>query len=265
MAIATTPILVTGGNGTLGSLVVARLRNAGRDVRVLGRHPMADAPGVEQIAGNLENGNGVDGAVRGIDVIIHCAGQQKGDGERTRTLVEAAKRGGRTPHIVFISVVGADRIPVESAIDRAQFGYFASKREAEQVIAGSGLPFSTLRATQFHNLVFNAISAVGKLPIPMAFKGISFQPIDADEVAKRLVEIALGQPLGLTAEMGGPRAYPMVDLVRSYLAAKGKRRPILRVGALGKAAAAHRAGANLAVDRAVGHRSWEEFLASAVG
>ena len=32
------PILVTGGTGTLGRLVVARLREAGRDVRVLSRH-----------------------------------------------------------------------------------------------------------------------------------------------------------------------------------------------------------------------------------
>ena len=52
---------------------------------------------------------------------------------------------------MFISVVGADRVPVTSGLDRAMFGYFASKLAAERV-AGSGLPWTTLRATQFHTL-----------------------------------------------------------------------------------------------------------------
>jgi uncharacterized protein YbjT (DUF2867 family) len=52
--------------------------------------------------------------------------------------------------LVAISVVGADRIPVVSGIDRAMFGYFAAKLAAERVVADSGLPWTTLRATQFH-------------------------------------------------------------------------------------------------------------------
>ena len=258
------PILVTGGNGTLGRRVVARLRAAGHPVRVLGRHPQPASAGVEQLAGDLETGEGVDLAVQGVDVIIHCAGQQKGDGGRARTLIDAAKRGGRSPHIVFISVVGADRVPVLSAVDRAQFGYFASKRDAELVIERAGLPYSTLRATQFHDLVLTAVEAVAKPPVALAFAGIAFQPVDADAVAERLVEIALGDPAGLVAEMGGPRAYPMSDLVRSYLAAVGKRKPVVQLRSPGKAAAAHRDGANLALDHPAGGRTWEQFLAERV-
>jgi hypothetical protein len=40
-----------------------------------------------------------------------------------------------------------------------------------------------------------------------------------------------------------------------------KRRPIVELPMPGKGAAAYRAGANLAPDRAVGRISWEEFLA----
>ncbi len=143
-------ILVTGGTGTLGGLVVARLREAGRDVRVFSRHGAAaeaDAA-VESVTGDLASGAGLEAAVEGSEVIVHCAGARVGDDDTTRNLVRAASRAGAR-HLVYISVVGADRIPVRSRIDRAMFGYFASKLAAERVVAGSGIPWTTLRATQF--------------------------------------------------------------------------------------------------------------------
>jgi uncharacterized protein YbjT (DUF2867 family) len=100
------------------------------------------------------------------------------------------------------------------------------------------------------------------IPVPSGFR---FQPVDAGEVAARLVELAVGTPAGLVPDMGGPRVYAMADLVRGYLRASGKRRPILPVRVPGKAARALREGANLTPDRAVGHRTWEEFLAAHVG
>jgi uncharacterized protein YbjT (DUF2867 family) len=97
------------------------------------------------------------------------------------------------------------------------------------------------------------------VPLPAGFW---VQPVEADEVAARLVELALGEPAGLVPEMGGPRVYGASDLLRGYLrATKRRRRPIVPVPLPGKAARALRAGANLAPDRAVGHRTWEEFLA----
>ena len=51
----------------------------------------------------------------------------------------------------------------------------------------------------------------------------------------------------------------------SYLRAAGKRRPVVPVRLAGRAARAVRDGANLAPERAVGRRTWEEFLAERVG
>jgi hypothetical protein len=79
------------------------------------------------------------------------------------------------------------------------------------------------------------------------------------------VELALGAPAGLVPDMGGPRVYELAALVRGYLQARGQHRPILPVRVPGKAARAFRAGANLAPDRAVGRRTWEDFLADRVG
>jgi len=256
----TAPLLVTGGTGTLGSRVVARLRDAGYPVRVLSRHAPANDPLVEHVAADLSTGEGVDAAVTGVATIVHCAGSNSGDEEKARTLVEAVARSGGRPHVVLISVVGADRVPVVSRVDRAMFGYFAAKLGAERVIEESGLPWTTLRATQFHDFVLALAEPLAKMPVVPVFRGVRFQPVAADDVADRLVELALGSPAGLVPDLGGPRTYPMIDLVRDYLRATGRHRLVVQVPVPGTAGAAYRAGANLAPDRAVGHGTWEEFL-----
>jgi uncharacterized protein YbjT (DUF2867 family) len=260
----TSPILLTGGTGTLGRLVVPLLRKAGREVRVLSRHARPSQDGVEYLTGDLDTGAGVDAAVRGVDTILHCAGSAKGDGDKARVLVRAAARVGR-PHLVNISVVGAERITVAGRVDRAMFGYFAAKREAELTIEASGLPWTNVRATQFHDLALMTVRGMAKLPVIPVPSGFRFQPIDAGEVATRMVELALDDPAGLVPDLAGPRVYAMDELVRGYLRAIGKRRLLVPMRVPGAAARAIRDGANLAPDRAVGVRTWEDFLAERVG
>jgi uncharacterized protein YbjT (DUF2867 family) len=260
----TSPILVTGGTGTLGRHVVRRLRGAGCDVRVLSRRSHDSGDGIQFLTGDLATGEGIEAAVDGVSAIVHCAGTNKGDAELTRNLVRAASSQTGLPHLVYISVVGADRIPMVSRVDRAMFGYFESKLETERVVADSGLPFTTLRATQFHDLILTVARQLAKLPVVPLPVGFRFQPVDADEVASRLVELTLGEPAGRVPDMGGPRVYGAADLLRGYLRATKRRRLIVPVWLPGKAARVFRSGANLAPEQAVGHRSWEEFLAERV-
>ena len=79
------PILVTGGTGTLGQQVVARLREAGRDVRILSRRT-----GDGLVTGDLATGQGLPAAVQQAGTIVHCASNRKGDAQATRNLVQAA-------------------------------------------------------------------------------------------------------------------------------------------------------------------------------
>jgi uncharacterized protein YbjT (DUF2867 family) len=69
----TSPVLVTGGTGRLGRSVVARLVDAGREVRVLARHQRDTQPQVTFYPGDLRQGIGIDTAVQGAGVIINCA------------------------------------------------------------------------------------------------------------------------------------------------------------------------------------------------
>src|SRR6266571_471953 len=259
----TSPILVTGGTGTLGRLVVPHLHDAGREGRVLSRHSHEGGDGIEFVTGDLTTGDGIEAAADGVEIIVHCAGTSKGDDVKARSLVRAAARAG-AQHLVYISVIGADRIPLVSGIDRAMFGYFGSKLAAEHVVTGSGLPWTTLRAAQFHDLFLLVARQMTKLPVIPVPTGVRFQPVDAGEVATRLAELALGTPAGLVPDIAGPRVYPVADLLRAYLRVVGKRRLMVPVHLPGKAAPAVRAGANLAPERAVGRRTWEDFLAERI-
>jgi uncharacterized protein YbjT (DUF2867 family) len=238
-------ILVTGGTGTLGRLVVARLRDAGREVRVLSRREHS-AEGF--VIGDLATGEGLDAAVAGVATIVHCASNNKGDADAARNLVRAASA---RQHLVYISVVGADRLA---------FGYLKSKLDSEKIIADSGLPFTILRATQFYDLILSGARKLAMLPVIPVPAGFRVQPIDPDEVAARLVDLALAAPAGRVPDLGGPKVASFAELVRGYLKARNRRRWIvpLRLPATGGV----RAGGLLVPDGQTGRRTWEEFLAA---
>jgi uncharacterized protein YbjT (DUF2867 family) len=253
--------LVTGGTGTLGRHVVRRLNDAGHDVRVLTRRTGLRDDRVRYVTGDLMSGAGLGEALEGAGTIVHCAGASKGDEIATANLVAAASRGGQGPHVVYISVVGADRVPMTGRLDRTMFGYFEMKRKAEGVVTDSGLPWTTLRATQFHDLILTVLDALTKSPIVPVPSGISFQPVDADEVAARMVELALGEPSGLVPDFAGPRTFTTGELFRGYLSATRRRRVLMPLRLPGTAARAVRSGANLPSGGMVGSRTWESFLA----
>lgn len=261
-------IMVTGGTGGLGRRVVPRLVEAGRRVRVLSRRPHEPAPGVEYVVGDLVSGEGVAAAVEGAEVVLHCAatGKPKEDAMQIRNLVRVARQA-EVAHLLNISVVGCERIPVVSAVDRAMFAYFAGQRAVEGAVESSGIPWTNLRATQFHDgFILIMVRSMAKLPVIPVPAGTCFQPVDADEVAARLAELTLGPPAGQVADLAGPRIYTAQELLRSYLKATGQRRLLIPVRIPGGAARAIRAGANLAPEQAVGRVTWEDFLAGpAVG
>ncbi|TDB89827.1 NAD-dependent epimerase/dehydratase family protein [Actinomadura sp. KC216] len=248
-------ILVTGGTGLLGAQVVAILRRSGHTVRVLSRHDREPADGVRYVAVDLMTGEGLDAALSGVRTVLHLAGGPKGDDVSTRNLVEAAQRAGSVEHLLLISVVGADAVPV---------GYFARKAAAEKIVAASGIPYTILRAAQFHELTLKTVRAMAKAPVLPAPGGIRWQPVASGDVAVRLAELTLGAPAGRVPDLVGPRVYTLEELQRGYLAAVGKRRMRLPIRVPGKIGKAYRSGANLSLDAPAGSHTWEEFLTTQI-
>ncbi|MFI6094056.1 SDR family oxidoreductase [Lentzea sp. NPDC051213] len=230
-------ILVTGGTGTLGKHVVPLLRATGADVVTLSRHGdiacdlLTEVPALD------------------ADVVVHLAGGQKGDDIATRNLL-AACAGVR--HFVYISVIGADTVPL---------AWLRTKLACEEAIASSGVPFTILRAAQFHELTLTMVRGLAKLPI-VPVPGLRLQPVDARDVAQRIAELAVGAPAGRVADLAGPAVYEMKQLVQDYLTTAGKRRLTVPVRLPGKAGKAYRGGRNLTLDGDHGTHTWEEFLAA---
>jgi uncharacterized protein YbjT (DUF2867 family) len=244
-------ILVTGGTGSLGSKVVDRLSRSGEDVRVMSGSGRAGT-----IRGDLLTGEGLEEAVEGVGTIIHCASSpirkaRQVDVEGTRRLLQAASRAG-VSHFVFISIVGVDRNPY--------YTYFRVKLEAERLVGRSEVPWTILRATQFHEFVLKQIRFLERGPLALVPKGFLLQPIETGEVADRLVELALSKPAGRVPDVGGPEVRTVLDLARSYLQAAGRRKRVLEIPLPGKTARAWRQGAQLAPDHRYGRTTWEEFL-----
>jgi uncharacterized protein YbjT (DUF2867 family) len=247
-----TAILVTGSTGTLGRAVVPRLADAGHRVRSLSRRPPPPAsPAGAWATGDLRRNVGLDQAVAGMDVIVHCASAPRGDPAAARNLIAAARRAG-APHLVYISIAGIDQVPL---------GYYKAKLATERLIEASGLPWTILRATQFHELILRLCEALARPPVMLVPAGFRFQPVLAAEVADRLAGLAGQPPAGRVADMGGPQVRGIGDLAASYLRASGRRRRVLPVPLPGRAFAGFRRGGNLAPDEATGTVTFEGFLA----
>lgn len=253
---ATSSILVTGGTGTLGGHVLPHLVDPAREVRVLSRRTREPYDGVEFVAGDLVAGEGIREAVAGVGTVLHLAGGKKGDDVATRNLMREASRIG-VRHVVHISVIGADTMPI---------GWFRQQLAAEREVIESGVPWTMLRAAQFHDLVLTMARAMARMPVIPEPGGLRFQPVDSRDVAERLAELVRDRPAGRVADLPGPTVYDVGELTGGYLRARGKRRPRLGIRMPGKVGRAYRAGDNLSLRApTTGTRTWEDFLAERVG
>jgi uncharacterized protein YbjT (DUF2867 family) len=244
-----TPILVTGGTGNIGRHTVPLLRAAGSEVRILSRHADADAAGIRSFEGDTVKGTGLAEALDGVHTVLHLAGGAKGDDIAARNLVTAARRAG-VQHLVLISVVGADRMPI---------GYFRMKAAAERAFAASGIPWTVLRVAQLHDFALPMVKVLSGMRI--APRGLRFETVGVDAVAERLAELTLGAPAGRVADLAGPEVQEVADLVRAFDAARGRTRRLMPLRIPGAVGRAYRAGDNLADETAVrAGATWVEFL-----
>lgn len=252
-----TSVLVTGGAGKLGGEVVARLLARGHRVRIL-THSGAASPvaGAEVAAGDLVTGDGLGTALDGMQVVIHAASNsqqpQEVDVAGTRHLLEAARASGLSPHIVYVSIVG---------VDRSDYPYYVAKYAAESLTRESGLPWSILRATQFHSFVASALRSLGidTLPEVVTPEGVRFQSVEIGEVADRLVALAEGAPTGQVEDMGGPEILTLEAMAAIYLRARGRQASV-RVEPMSRFLT-FRSGINLTPEHATGALTWEEYVA----
>lgn len=208
-------LAVIGATGQIGSRVVELLRTAGHEVTGVSR-----SSGVDVVTGS-----GVADAVTGNEVLVDLTNSPSVDDEPAMTfftassanLVAAAKAGG-VGHYVALSIVGADSLPVS--------GYMNAKVAQENTVKQSGLPFTIVRATQFHefaDMIVTGMTVDGEVRVPEA----RIQPIAAADVAEYVARVAQQAPVNGVVNLGGPEKMSFAELARAVLARRGESTPVV--------------------------------------
>lgn len=250
-------IVVTGGTGLLGKRVVNQLLARNCNVYVLSSQDSPVVPDrVKIIKGNLATGEGLQN-LQDANIVIHCASNPKDpqstDIAGTINLLQALD-ATKLRHFINVSIVG---------VDKTDYPYYKVKTAVENLISESGIPFTTLRATQFHDLVLNMIRSFeinnGNILVPA---GMKFQSIDVNEVALRLAELIEEQPSGLLPDMGGPEVLTIEEMVNTWLNIFGQKLSIKAEPIESPRYVLFRSGVNLCPDYKCGSTTWEKFLAA---
>lgn len=239
-----TTILVTGATSGPGGPLVEKLRAAGHEVRAMSR-----TPGDGRVVADLSTGAGLDAALAGAEVVVHLATNRRKDLPDTERLLTAAREAG-VRHFVFLSIVGVDRIP---------YGYYRDKVAIEQALEASGLPFTILRATQFHSFPGEILGMLGGR---LFVKDVKVQPIGVIDTANRLAEVATGTPAGRVADIGGPEILDASDILSRLQAAGRAPKRVLSLALPGKTFDAFQQGHHLTGLPGYGTQTFDEWLAS---
>jgi uncharacterized protein YbjT (DUF2867 family) len=185
---------------------------------------------------DLVTGRGVEEAVTGADVVVNLTNSPTFDDASPAffqssmdNLLAASEKGG-VGHIVILSIVGADQVP--------ELDYYRAKVLQEDILKDGPIPYSIVRATQFMEFMDATVSwttdgdTVRLPPTPL-------QPIAAADVSRIVAEVAAGAPLKGVLNIAGPDVYPLDEIGRITLAAKGDGRSVVTDDTAGMFAAAH--------------------------
>ncbi|GAA5206561.1 SDR family oxidoreductase [Microbacterium kyungheense] len=243
-------IAVAGGTGVVGSHVVEAVRAGGDEPIVLTRRTGVD----------LLTGAGLDAALEGVDAVVDTANIETLSAkaatsffeQATGNLVAASARAG-VRHLVVLSIVGIDRMP---------YDYYAGKVAQERVAEASSVPWTILRATQFHEFAGQMFARAKLGPLHIAPRA-RVQPVAAREVGERLAVLAAGLAQGRAADLAGPREERLDDMVKAYAERTGHRGWIPSVNLPGKQLKAMRDGLALPGNGAMrGAQTFADWLAA---
>jgi uncharacterized protein YbjT (DUF2867 family) len=218
-------IAIAGGTGVVGRHVTAAVEAVGHEPLVLSRSTGVD----------LTSGDGLAAALDGIASVIDVTSVGTRSAEKSRafftavtTNLLAAEVEAGVAHHIALGIVGSNLAPFE---------YYAGKVEQERLVELGPVPWTILRATQFHEFaaqIYGQVSVGPFVLIPV----MRSQPVAARQVAERLVTIAAGEPQGRVRDLAGPQVLRMADMVKQYVRATGRKGIIVPVplpGGFGKA------------------------------
>ena len=258
----TADILLFGGTGHLGRDVIQTLLPIGFSMRVASRRPRPNGTheSLQWAETDLATGHGVEEGIMGVRHVVFCAGNPKQHAlvevEGMRRLLDAARKAD-VGHFVFVSIVGIDQLPAP---------YYQTKLAAERLIRESGVPYTILRATQFHYFVALLFTQLARIPLVMPVpKGFRVQSVATEDVAARLARCLGDGPQGLVSDFCGPEILSLREAALLWRDARGLKKRVLPIHVPGKIGEAFRGGHNTNPQGELGTVRWSEWLAQNYG
>ncbi len=232
-----TRILVTGATGFIGHRLVAALDEQGHEVRAMTRRPESyDGPG-DPVAGDVHDADSLVEPLAGVEIayyLVHSlddADFERKDAEAARAFATAAAKQG-VRQIIYLGGLGEEGSDMSA--------HLRSRREVEELLGGTGVPVTVLRAAIVvgHGGISWELTRqlVKNLPAMVVPKWASTktQPIAVDDVIRYLVGVAgREEALGRVFEIGGPDQLTYVDMLRVAAELdKGRKAVIIEVPVL---------------------------------
>jgi uncharacterized protein YbjT (DUF2867 family) len=208
-------VVIIGGSGLIGKKLAALLQEAGHAVTAA-----SPSSGVNSVTGE-----GLAQVLKGAEVVVDVSNSPSFEDEAvmrffqasTRNLLAAEAAAG-VRHHVALSVVGSERLP--------DSGYLRAKLAQESLIKAAKVPYTIVRATQFFEFLM-PIAQGSTSGQTVRLSSALIQPIAAADVAAALADVASQAPLNGICELGGPKAFPLDDLIRRVLQAKRDTRVVV--------------------------------------
>lgn len=251
-------VLITGGTGTLGQEITKQLLEKGHVVNILTSKENPEiAFFTNIIQGDLTDASSLKAAVENSDIIIHCASNPRNaqtvDIEGTKNLLSLLD-SSTCKHFIYVSIAG---------VDKSDYPYYQTKYAVEKLIQESGIPYSILRASQFHDLVLYRIiqvfdQGIGKpIQIPA---NMQFQSIDKTDAASAIVKIVDGQPIYNITTIGGPQVLSLETMIQTYFSQLSRNEEIEYIEPSMAFHQVFTTGINLCPENSVDGIRWEEYL-----
>jgi len=252
-------VLLTGGTRQLGRVLLNELDTQQLSVSVLTRgKPLASSSGMKVINADLTDPASLNNALScDYDVVIHYASNPREsdtvDVKGTENLLKAVGKGN-VKNFIDISIVG---------VDKSTYRYYQDKRRAEELVISSGVPYTILRITQFHDFVLNRILNAGEgndvITVPA---GLKFQSIDLSDVSKKIKQLIESGPCNSILQIGGPEILDADDIIRGYQTIVKPAKRVQFTSTLNDFQKLFTTGINLCPDQKWGTVTWGDYLSS---
>ncbi|WP_075618472.1 SDR family oxidoreductase [Paenisporosarcina indica] len=246
-------ILVTGSTGLLGSALLNQLSSSAYKIKITSRSKREQSAPFEWVYSDLLSGDGIEEAVKGVDVIIHAATSPL----KNSRIVEVSGFGeflGKIQHIkhfIYPSIVGIDEIP---------FKYYKLKYEAEDLLKNSSIPHTIVRATQFHNFVEKSFLSKPLFKRYIVPGNMKFQSVDVSEFANHLIGLVDKGPQGRTDDFGGPDILTLREMAELKIRINNETNKVQTFSLPGELYKSFKNGKNTNDNQKMGKITFEDYL-----